>query len=89
MKGFIYNGPKNIEPRELELPACGDNDIIIRNLYAGICGSDITAWKQGGESMRIYPGSEFGHEMVSVVTEAGKNVEGIQKGDRVYPYPLP
>lgn len=88
MKGFIYNGPKSIALRELELPACGEDDIIIRNLYAGICGSDVTAWKQGGESMRIFPGSEFGHEMVGVVTEAGKNVEGIRKGDRVYPYPL-
>lgn len=88
MKGFIYNGPRNIELKELELPVCKDNDIIVRNLYAGICGSDITAWQQGGESMRIYPGSEFGHEMVSVVTEVGKNVEGIREGDRVYPYPL-
>lgn len=88
MKGFIYNGPRNIELKKLELPVCKDNDIIVRNLYAGICGSDITAWQQGGESMRIYPGSEFGHEMVSVVTEVGKNVKDIREGDRVYPYPL-
>lgn len=88
MKGFIYNGPGNIEMKEIELPVCGENDIIVKNLYAGVCGSDITAYKQDGTSIRIYPGYEFGHEMVSEVVEVGKNVTGIEKGDRVYPYPM-
>jgi len=88
MKGYIYNGPKSIELKEIPLPPCGDNDIIIKNLYAGICGSDITAYHQDGSSMRIYPGMEFGHEMVGEVVEVGKNVEGIAVGERVYPYPL-
>lgn len=88
MKGFIYQGPGSIELKELELPACGADDIIVKNIYAGICGSDLTAWQHGGDAMRIYPGCEFGHEMVSVVTEVGKNVTDIRKGERVYPYPL-
>ena len=88
MKGYIYNGPGNLEMKEIPLPACGDNDIIVKNLYAGVCGSDITAYQQDGTSIRIYPGFEFGHEMVSEVVEIGKNVEGLAKGDRVYPYPM-
>lgn len=88
MKGFIYNGPKNIEMKEIPLPPCGDNDIIVKNIYSGICGSDVTAYNHDGNAMRIFPGYEFGHEMVSRVTEVGKNVEGIQVGDRVYPYPI-
>lgn len=88
MKGYIYNGPGNIELKEIPLLACGDNDIIVKNLYAGVCGSDITAYRQDGTSIRIFPGFEFGHEMVSEVVEVGKNVEGIAKGDRVYPYPM-
>lgn len=88
MKGFIYNGPKNIEMKEIPLPPCGDNDIIVKNIYSGICGSDITAYNHDGSSMRIFPGFEFGHEMVSCVTEVGKNVKDIQVGDRVYPYPM-
>lgn len=88
MKGFIYNGPKSIEMKEIELPSCGDNDIIVKNLYSGICGSDVTAYNHDGNSMRIFSGMEFGHEMVSEVVEVGKNVEGIAVGDRVYPYPI-
>ena len=38
--------------------------------------------------MYIFPGLEFGHEMVSEVVEVGKDVEGVAVGDRVYPYPI-
>ena len=88
MKGFIYHGSKSIELKEIPLDACGDKDIIVKNLYSGICGSDISAYKTSGDFMRLYPGMEFGHEMVSQVVEVGKDVEGICVGDRVFPYPL-
>ena len=74
MKGFIYQGAKQIEMQELPMPVCGDRDIVVKNLYSGICGSDITAYRTSGDFMRLYPGMEFGHEMVSEVVEVGKDV---------------
>lgn len=88
MKGFLYNGAKSISYQEIPLPPCGPRDIIVKNLYSGICGSDILAYKTSGDFMRLYPGMEFGHEMVSQVVEVGSQVEGIALGDRVFPYPL-
>lgn len=88
MKGFLYQGKQHIELKELPMPVCGERDILVKNLRSGICGSDITAYKSSGDFMRLYPGMEFGHEMVSQVVEVGKNVEGISVGDRVFPYPL-
>ena len=88
MKGYIYNAPGSISLQEIPLPDCGARDIIVRNLYAGVCGSDITAYTHDGASMRIYPGLEFGHEMVSEVVEVGSEGEGLSVGDRAYPYPL-
>lgn len=87
MKALIYKGPKSIEMQEIETPICGDNDIIVKNLYAGICGSDVAAYHHGGDDVLIFNGSEFGHEMVSEVVEVGKNVKGIEIGEIVYPYP--
>lgn len=88
MKGYIYHGPGSISREDLTLKPCGDNDIIIKNICSGICGTDVSAWKHGGNAVRIYPGCEFGHEMVSRVVEVGKNVQGLKPGDRVYPYPM-
>lgn len=89
MKAAIYNGQKEILLTELETPMGGDNDIVVRNLYASICGTDVAVYMHGPNTgHRVTIGGEFGHEMVSEVVYAGKNVRDIRVGDRVYPYPL-
>lgn len=73
---------------ELETPTAGDNDIVVKNIYASICGTDVAVYEHGPNTgHRISLGSEFGHEMVSEVVQVGKNVKDIKVGDRVYPYP--
>lgn len=88
MKAAIYQGIKDIEMKEVEMPVCGDHDIVIKNVYAAICGSDVSAYYRGGDANRIFKGYEFGHEMVSEVVAVGKDVQDIQVGQYVYPYPL-
>ena len=56
------------------MPVCGPDDVIVRNVRAGICGTDVTGYVYGGSSVGIFPNSEFGHEMVGYVYETGKNV---------------
>lgn len=88
MKAAIYYGMKDVRIEERENPHAEDNDIVVRNLWAGICGTDVAVYMHGpGTGHRITVGSEFGHEMVSEVTEVGRNVKDIRKGDIVYPYP--
>lgn len=87
MKAAIYNGIKNVELRDLEMPACGDNDVIIKNIYAGICGTDVNAYNHGGEDVMIYEGFEFGHEMISEIYIKGKNVNDVEVGQQVFPIP--
>lgn len=89
MKAAIYNGQKNILMTERETPKAGDNDIVVRNIYASICGIDVAVYLHGPKTgHRVTVGGEFGHEMVSEVVEVGRNVKSIHVGDRVYPYPL-
>ena len=85
MKAAIYQGIKNVELKELPMPDCDDDGIVVKNLYAAICGSDVTAYNYGGRDNMIFEGYEFGHEMVSEVVKVGKNVQGVKVGDRVFP----
>lgn len=88
MRAAIYNGQKDILLTELETPVAGDNDIVVKNIYASICGTDVAVYHHGPNTgHRVTVGGEFGHEMVSEVVQAGKNVKDIHVGDRVYPYP--
>lgn len=88
MRAAIYNGQKDILLTELEIPVAGDNDIVVRNLYASICGTDVAVYTHGPNTgHRVNVGGEFGHEMVSEVVQVGKNVTDIHVGERVYPYP--
>jgi 2-desacetyl-2-hydroxyethyl bacteriochlorophyllide A dehydrogenase len=87
MKCAIYKGIKNIELKEMPEIECGDNNVVIKNIYAGICGSDVTAYNYGGEGVFIFPDHEFGHEMVSKVVKVGKNVKDVTIGTRVFPVP--
>ena len=88
MKAAIYLGKENIEIRELLMPECGENDVIIENLYSSICGTDVAVFHHGpGTGHRIDIGGEFGHETVSRVVAVGRNVTEFTVGERVYPYP--
>jgi len=84
-KAGIYRGPGSVEIAEMPYPECGDNDIIVKNLISGICGSDLGAWRHDGDPHMIWRDHEFGHEMISEVVEKGKNVTDLEIGDHVFP----
>lgn len=89
MKAAIYNGKKDVKMTELPTPVAGDDDVVIKNIRASICGSDIAVYWHGAETgHKIKAGNEFGHEMVSEVAQVGKNIKEFKVGDRVYPYPV-
>jgi 2-desacetyl-2-hydroxyethyl bacteriochlorophyllide A dehydrogenase len=88
MRATIYNGAKSIEIKELDIPKAGPRDVVVKNMRAGICGTDIHAYTEEGESVGIHPNNQFGHEMVGCVYEVGKDVTGIKKGMPVFVNPI-
>ena len=89
MKAALYQGVHNIEIADLPDYECGDDAIILKNIYSSICGTDVAVYHHGlGMGHRITVGGEFGHETVCRVSAVGKNVKDVKVGDRVYPYPI-
>ncbi len=89
MKSALYYGVKNIEIADLPDYECGDDAVILKNIYSSICGTDVAVYNHGlGLGHRINIGGEFGHETVCRISAVGKNVTDFKVGNRVYPYPL-
>jgi 2-desacetyl-2-hydroxyethyl bacteriochlorophyllide A dehydrogenase len=89
MKSTIYLGQENIKIQELPIPKLDSYDVLIKNIYASICGTDVAVYYQGANTgHRITIGEEFGHETISRVVAVGEKVTDFSVGERVYPYPL-
>jgi threonine 3-dehydrogenase len=69
---------------EVPAPRLGINDVLIRVLKTGICGTDlhIYEWDEWAQSTIPVP-LVIGHEFVGEVAEVGSNVADIQPGDIV------
>lgn len=89
MKAAIYGGKHSVSIEERPTPVCGDRDVLLQNLYASVCGTDVAVYTHGpGTGHKITVGGEFGHETVCRVAAVGKDVKDFQVGETVYPYPL-
>ena len=89
MKCAIYHGAKNIAIEERPIPQCGEKDVLVKVLRAGICGSDVGIYVHGGESYGLQDGCQFGHEMVGKIVEKGAEVaDDLNVGDIVFVEPI-
>jgi threonine 3-dehydrogenase len=85
MKALVKSHPKpGLWLEEIPVQVPGINDVLIRVLMTGICGTDlhIYEWDQWSQSTIPVP-LVIGHEFVGEVTEVGSNVADLQPGDIV------
>ena len=67
--------------QEVPEPAIGINDVKIRVLYTGICGTDLHIFDWDAWARKtIALGLVIGHEFVGEVVEVGSNVYDVQAG---------
>jgi len=60
-------------------PIIGENDVLVKVHYCGICGSDITSFKYKMYQVPLIMGHEFSGE----VSKIGQNITDIKVGDKV------
>lgn len=81
MKAIRLSGPGEIELADVEMPALRQGNAVIKVMAAGICGSDISAYKGTNPTIE-YP-LIMGHELAGIIMEATENEAGLKKGDHV------
>lgn len=85
MKAVRMYAPKDLRLEEVSIPAISEDEVLIKVIAVGICGSDIPRInKYGAHVSPIIPGHEFAGEVV----ELGAQVTNIKVGDRVTVAPL-
>lgn len=83
MKAAQLMEPRRFEVVDAPVPEFGPNDVLIRLEGCGVCASNIPPY-EGREwfSYPMDPGA-LGHEGWGIVEGVGREVSGVQKGDRV------
>jgi threonine dehydrogenase-like Zn-dependent dehydrogenase len=78
VKAAIFNGKGVFNIKEVPYPQLEADGVIVKVKAAGICGSDLHAYRRGGPDGWI-----LGHEFSGDIVEIGAKVTGVKKGDRV------
>jgi D-arabinose 1-dehydrogenase-like Zn-dependent alcohol dehydrogenase len=84
MKAIILNefgGPEVLRCEEVERPAPGAKEALVRISCCGVCHLDLIL--RSGMRSRVKPPHILGHELAGEVVEVGGDVAGLAPGDRV------
>ena len=73
-----------IEVFPCEMPALGEEEVLIKMEYCGVCGSDVAYFRNGGIGRRkvTFP-YILGHECSGEVVKAGSLVTNVKAGDKI------
>jgi L-iditol 2-dehydrogenase len=82
MKVAKWYNNQDIRIEETETPQPGPEEILIRVIACGICGSDIVEWYRLPRAPLVQ-----GHEIGAEVAAVGESVKGFKPGDRVFVAP--
>ena len=81
MKSLLLSAYNELLYTDMPDPEVLDDDVLIRVMRCGICGSDVHG--MDGSSGRRIPPIVMGHEASGVVEAIGSAVRGVGVGDRV------
>jgi threonine dehydrogenase-like Zn-dependent dehydrogenase len=77
MKALVVEVAGKIECKQVDDLKPDGEKVLIKVSYAGICGSDVTSWRQGYRG-----GGAYGHEFSGVIVDPGSS-KTLKAGDRV------
>jgi L-iditol 2-dehydrogenase len=75
----MYYNNDDVRVQEMPKPQIGDDELLLKVMASGICGSDVTEWYRVPKAPKV-----LGHEATGIVTEVGKKVTSVEVGDRLF-----
>jgi L-iditol 2-dehydrogenase len=79
MKVAMYYNNRDVRIEEMPIPDIDDDELLIKVMASGICGSDVMEWYRIKKAPRV-----LGHEIAGDIIKIGDNVQGYHEGDRVF-----
>jgi L-iditol 2-dehydrogenase len=78
LAAFYYNN-HDVRIEEIPVPTVGEDEVLLKVMASGICGSDVLEWYRVPKAPRV-----LGHEATGVMSKVGSKVSGVKIGDRVF-----
>ena len=79
MKVAMYYSNNDVRIEEQPVPTIGDQELLVKIVASGICGSDVMEWYRIKKAPRV-----LGHEIAGDIVEVGAQVKNYKVGDRVF-----
>ena len=85
MKALVKSHAKQgLWMEDVPVPSIGDDEVLIKVKKVSICGTDLNIYKWGPWAQKTIPvPMVVGHEFMGTIEKIGKNVKGLEIGDRV------
>jgi len=79
MLAAVYYNNRDVRIQEVPLPEIADDELLLKVMACGICGSDVIEWYRVTKAPRV-----LGHEATGVIEKVGGKVQQYRVGDRVF-----
>jgi L-iditol 2-dehydrogenase len=79
MRVAMYYKNSDVRLEEMPVPKIGNDEILVKVMASGICGSDVMEWYRIKKAPIV-----LGHEISAVVEQTGLDVKEYKPGDRVF-----
>jgi L-iditol 2-dehydrogenase len=79
MRVAMYYRNSDVRLQEMQKPEIGPNELLVRVIASGICGSDVMEWYRIKRAPLV-----LGHEIAGDIVEVGRGVKKHKVGQRVF-----
>ena len=79
MLAAVYYNNHDVRLQEMPTPEIGEDEVLLKVMASGICGSDVIEWYRVPKAPRV-----LGHEATGIISKVGSKVTSVKVGDRVF-----